>query len=250
MAHAIAVNDLIMEFPGGRGPPFQALRGLNLAVAEGAVSGFLGPNGAGKTTTIHILLGFLAPTAGRAQIFGEDVRHDIARARIGYLPENPDTYNFLTGRELLTMAGRLFRLPTPVIRRRADELLARVNMAAAADRRIGTYSRGMKQRIGLAQALINDPDLLILDEPTGGLDPLGRMEIRAIIGDLHRRGKTIFFSSHELSEVELICDHVTILAAGQVQAQGAVGDLKPPQESLESYFLRVIGAGGERSAGS
>ncbi|HBA85852.1 MAG TPA: ABC transporter [Verrucomicrobia bacterium] len=245
MTHpAIAIENLSVSFTE-RGQKVDALRGLSLTVKEGTVFGFLGPNGAGKTTTMHALLGFVAFNAGTAQIFGRDVREAIARTRIGYLPENPQTYPFLTGRELLSMAGRLFHLDAKSLHDRVEELLDRVNLRQAANRRIATYSRGMMQRIGLAQALINDPDLVILDEPTGGMDPLGRMEIRRIIAQLRERGKTVFFSSHELSEVELVCDHVAILSQGRVMVEGAAADLVKKDESLEQYFLRVVaGKGG------
>ena len=242
MAPAIEIKDLSVLFRSHHGA-VEALKGLSLTVEAGTVFGFLGPNGAGKTTTMHVLLGFVESASGSAYILGEDVRHSIARRRIGYLPERVETYIFLTGRELLHMAGRLFGMGGIGLRHRVNQLLEQVDLAAAADRRIGTYSRGMLQRIGLAQALINDPDLVILDEPTGGLDPLGRMEVRRIIADLRARGKTVFFSSHELSEVELVCDHIALMVSGRVIAEGKASDLVRPGESLERYFLRTVQAG-------
>ncbi len=239
MAAAIEIKDLSVVFRARRSS-VAALQQLSLSVAEGTVFGFLGPNGAGKTTTMHVLLGFIEFTAGSASIFGVDVRESIARRRIGYLPEHPETYPFLTGRELLMMAGRLFGMKRGALRARVGELLREVDLEDSADRRIGTYSRGMMQRIGLAQALINDPDLVILDEPTGGLDPLGRMKVREIIAKLRAAGKTVFFSSHELSEVELVCDHLAIVSRGRVVAQGRATELVSQGESLEKYFLRVI----------
>ena len=236
------IRNLTVVFPSGR-QSVRALDGIDLAIPQGRVFGFLGPNGAGKTTTMHVLLGFVSATSGEARVFGEDVRRSIARRRIGYLPEHPDTYRFLSGRELLTMTGRLFLLRGSQLARRVGEVLAEVELAdEMADRRIATYSRGMLQRIGLAQALINDPDLIVLDEPTGGLDPIGRMAVRRVISGLRLRGKTVFFSSHELSEVELVCDHLAILAKGRIVAEGAVADLIPPGENLEKYFMRAIGA--------
>ncbi len=240
MSNAIDIQNLTVEFPGAHGDTVRALQGLSLGVAQGQVYGFLGPNGAGKTTTMHVLLGFIEATAGTARLFGEDVRKTIARRRIGYLPEHPDTYRFLTGRELLRMAGRLFGLSRAVLNPRLAELLALVGLETAADRRLATYSRGMLQRIGLAQALINDPDLVILDEPASGFDPLGRIRIREIIGALRARGKTVFFSSHELSEVERVCDRVGILAAGRLVAEGRVAELVKAGENLEQYFIRVV----------
>jgi ABC-2 type transport system ATP-binding protein len=246
MTPAIEIKNLVVRFPSRRGHYVDAVKGLRLTVGEGTVFGFLGPNGAGKTTTMHVLLGFVEAASGSAQVFGEDVRHSIARRRIGYLPERAETYPFLTGHELLHMAGRLFGMGGVGLRRRVDELLRQVDLVDAADRRIGTYSRGMLQRIGLAQALVNDPDLVILDEPTGGLDPLGRMEVRKLIADLRARGKTVFFSSHELSEVELVCDHIALMVDGRVIAEGKASDLVRPGESLEQYFLRTVQAGAER----
>ena len=239
MSLAIEITNLVVEYRSAGGV-VQAVRGLNLAVPEGKIYGFLGPNGAGKTTTMHVLLGFIVPKAGTARLFGEDVRHSIARRRIGYLPEHPDTYRFLTARELLIMAGRLFHMDRKFLLPRVEELLELVDLTRAADRRIATYSRGMLQRIGLAQALIHDPELLVLDEPTSGFDPLGRIEIRRIIAALRERGKTVFFSSHELSEVERVCDQVGIIAEGRLIAEGAVPDLVKSDETLERYFLRML----------
>jgi ABC-2 type transport system ATP-binding protein len=239
---AVEIKNLVVKFPLRHGRYVEALRGLSLMVGQGTVYGFLGPNGAGKTTTMHVLLGFVEAASGSARIFGEDVRHSLARRRIGFLPERAETYSFLTGRELLHMAGRLFGMGGIVLRHRVDGLLEQVDLVDAANRRIGTYSRGMLQRIGLAQALVNDPDLVFLDEPTGGLDPLGRMEVRRIIADLRVRGKTVFFSSHELSEVELVCDHIALMVRGRVIAEGKASELVRPGESLEQYFLRTVEA--------
>jgi len=239
MANAIEIKNLVVAFNSRKGR-LEVLRNLSLTVEQGTVFGFIGPNGAGKTTTMHVLLGFIASDSGSASIFGVDVKHSIARQRIGYLPERAETYAFLTGRELLRMAGRIFRMPKAVLYDRIDVLLKQVNLKEAADRRIATYSRGMLQRIGLAQALINDPDLVILDEPTGGLDPLGRMEVRRVISNLRERGKTVFFSSHELSEVELVCDHIAMMVQGRVVAEGPASELAKPGENLEQYFLDVV----------
>ncbi|MBN1674745.1 MAG: ABC transporter ATP-binding protein [Kiritimatiellae bacterium] len=250
MEPVIDIAGLSVTYDSRHGP-VKALDGLTLAVQPQHVVGFLGPNGAGKTTTIHTLLGFVEASAGTARILGTDVRHSIARRRIGYLPELPDFYKFLTGRELLFMAGRLFGLDRITLKSRVAALLESVDIASAADRRIGTYSRGMLQRIGIAQALVNDPDLLIFDEPTGGLDPLGRMAVRELIGRLREQGKTVFFSSHELSEVELVCDRIAIVAHGRLVAEGAVNELVKDGQSLEKYFLAVVrGTGDEKHHGT
>jgi ABC-2 type transport system ATP-binding protein len=246
MTPAVEIRELSVVFPMRRGA-VKAVDDLSLRIGQGQIVGFLGPNGAGKTTTLHVLLGFIAPTSGSARIFGTDVQHSIARRRLGYLPEHPDTYRFLTGRELLVLTGRLFGLGRRALGTRVGAVLEQTGMAEAADRRIGTYSRGMMQRICLAQALINDPDLVILDEPTGGLDPIGRMAVRRIITDLRDRGKTVFFSSHELSEVELVCDRIAILSRGRVVVEGMPTQLVKPGERLEQYFMRVVGDAEEPS---
>ena len=236
---AIEIRDLTVEFSTG-GKIVPALQKLDLKVAQGEVYGFIGPNGAGKTTTMHVLLGFIEATLGIAEIYGKDVRHSIARRRIGYMPENPQMYRFLTGRELLIMAGQLFGMRGRPLAAKAAELLDLIGLAAAADRKIAGYSRGMMQRIALAQALVNDPDLVILDEPTGGFDPIGRIEIRKIIAGLRSAGKTVFFSSHELSEVERVCDRVGIIANGSLIADGHISQLVKAGETLEQYFVSIL----------
>ncbi len=219
-----------------------ALKGLNLSVGRGEVFGFLGPNGAGKTTTMNVLLGFVNATGGAAYLFGTNVREPIARQRIGYLPEMTYYYKFLTAEELLRFYARIFRIPKPEREPRIDAVLKLVELEEARKRPIKTYSKGMQQRAGLAQALINNPDLLILDEPTSGLDPVGRMKVREIIQRLKSEGKTVFFSSHELGEVETVCDRVGILCQGELKAEGRVRDIvNQYQCDLEQAFLRIIG---------
>lgn len=219
-----------------------ALKGLNLSVRRGEVFGFLGPNGAGKTSTMNVLLGFVPPTSGTARIFGADVRQPIARQRIGYLPEQTYYYKFLTAEELLRFYANLFQIPGREIEPRIDAVLKLVELDHARKRQLKTYSKGMQQRAGLAQALINNPDLLILDEPTSGLDPIGRMKVREIIQRLKGEGRTVFFSSHELGEVETICDRVAILHQGELKAEGRVSDLlKEHSANLEQIFLKLIG---------
>ena len=220
----------------------RAVNGLNLAVYPGEVFGFLGPNGAGKTTTMNVLLGFVNPTSGAAYIFGTNVCEPIARQRIGYLPELTYYYKFLSAEELLRFYARIFRIPKCQIEERINSVLKLVELEHARRRPIKTYSKGMQQRVGLAQALINNPDLLVLDEPTSGLDPLGRMKVREIIQRLKNEGKTVFFSSHELGEVETVCDRVAILHQGELKVEGRVSDLvRQYQCNLEQVFLKVIG---------
>lgn len=219
-----------------------AVNNLNLKVQAGEVFGFLGPNGAGKTTTMNVLLGFVNATSGSAFLFDVDVREPIARQRIGYLPELTYYYKFLTAEELLRFYARIFRIPRAQAERRIDKLLKLVELESARKRSIKTYSKGMQQRVGLAQALINNPDLLILDEPTSGLDPLGRMKVREIIQRLKNEGKTVFFSSHELGEVETVCDRVAIINQGELKVEGRVSDLVAQhQANLEKIFLNIIG---------
>jgi ABC-2 type transport system ATP-binding protein len=220
----------------------QAVSNLNLSVHQGEVFGFLGPNGAGKTTTMNVLLGFINASAGDAYLFGTNVRQPIARQRIGYLPELTYYYKFLSAEELLRFYARIFGIPQSDRERRIDNVLKLVELEQARKRQIKTYSKGMMQRVGLAQALINDPELLILDEPTSGLDPVGRMKVRQIIQRLKEEGKTVFFSSHELGEVETICDRVAILNQGELKLEGRISELAAQyQLNLEQIFLKVIG---------
>jgi len=240
----VQIKDLRVEYRGrGIGQASKlAVDGLNLEVYTGEVFGFLGPNGAGKTTTMNVLLGFVNATSGEASLFGVNVREPIARQRIGYLPELTYYYKFLTAEELLRFYARIFGLSRAEADKRIDGLLKLVELESVRKRTIKTYSKGMQQRIGLAQALINNPDLLILDEPTSGLDPIGRMKVREIIQRLKNEGKTVFFSSHELGEVETVCDRVAILHEGKVRVEGRVNDLvQKYQSNLEQIFLKIIG---------
>ena len=216
----------------GRGtgqPDRQAVKALTLVVRRSEVFGFLGPNGAGKTTTMNVLLGFINASSGSASLFGTDVREPIARQRIGYLPELTYYYKFLSAEELLRFYARIFKIPKVERDRRIDAVLKLVDLQQARKRQIKTYSKGMQQRVGLAQALINDPELLILDEPTSGLDPIGRMRVREVIQRLKNEGKTV-------------CDRVAILHQGELKVEGSVSELaRQHQCSLEQLFLKVIG---------
>jgi ABC-2 type transport system ATP-binding protein len=240
----VRIENLCVEYRNrGPGPPVKrAVNRLNLSVQQGEVFGFLGPNGAGKTTTMNVLLGFTRATSGDAYLFGASVQEPIARQRIGYLPELTYYYKFLSAEELLRFYARIFKIPRAEADRRIDRVLKLVELEHARKRQIKTYSKGMQQRAGLAQALINDPDLLILDEPTSGLDPIGRMKVREIIQRVKGEGKTVFFSSHELGEVETICDRVAILDQGELKLEGRIEELaRQHQLSLEQLFLKVIG---------
>src|SRR3954465_9571000 len=244
MDSILELRDLRVEFrsPHAPGGKKVAVNNLNLQVRAGEVYGFLGPNGAGKTTTMNVLLGFVNATSGNAFLFNVNVREPIARQRIGYLPELTYYYKFLTAEEILRFYARIFGVPRGETEQRIDRLLKLVELEHARKRPLKTYSKGMQQRVGLAQALINNPDLLILDEPTSGLDPLGRMKVRQIIQRLKDEGKTVFFSSHELGEVETVCDRVAIINQGELKVEGKVSDLVDKYKAnLEKIFLNIIG---------
>lgn len=203
----------------------RVLHDLNLEVHQGEIFGYLGPNGAGKTTTLKLLMGLIYPTAGQASILGRDVQDVAVKAQVGFLPENPYFYDYLTGREFLHFYGQLFGLPYRDRRQRIDELLHVVGLSKAAQLQLRKYSKGMLQRIGLAQALINDPQVVVLDEPTSGLDPVGRKEVRDLILDLKGRGKTVLFSTHIVPDAEMICDRVGIIVAGRLVRVGTLEEL-------------------------
>jgi ABC-2 type transport system ATP-binding protein len=244
MEPILETQDLRVEFKAQDGAQGRkvAVKNLNLKVVPGEVFGFLGPNGAGKTTTMNVLLGFTHATSGEAYLFGTNVREPIARQRIGYLPELTYYYKFLSAEELLRFYAKIFRIPRAEAERRIDMVLKLVELEHARKRLIKTYSKGMQQRVGLAQALINNPDLLILDEPTSGLDPIGRMKVREIIQRLKNEGKTVFFSSHELGEVETVCDRVAILHQGELKVAGRISELAQRHQcNLEQLFLKVVG---------
>jgi ABC-2 type transport system ATP-binding protein len=223
---AVAVRGLTKVFS----IPFRrravvAVRDLDLQVGAGEVYGLLGPNGSGKSTTLKIILGLISPTRGRTEIFGRDSLLVQSREAVGFLPENPYFYKYLTGNETLRFFGKLCGLRGARLKNRVNELLKLVGLTTARDRRLATYSKGMLQRIGLAQALIHEPKLLVLDEPTAGLDPAGSREIRDLIVDLRQRGITVLLSSHLLAQVQEICDRVGILANGVLVCEGRLEEL-------------------------
>jgi len=237
---ALVLRDLTKTYRLGlRLRLVKALEGLDLRVETGAIYGFVGPNGAGKSTTIKMLVGLIRPTRGQAEIFGRSILDAQSRASIGYLPENPSFHDFLRPLEALEYLGRLSGMSGAELRRRSEELLERVGLAHARDLTVRKFSKGMVQRLGLAQALLHDPPLLILDEPMSGLDPIGRKEIRDLILELGRRGKTVFFSTHILSDVESICDRVGMVLHGKLVVEGMLSSLL--DGSIRSVELRCAG---------
>jgi ABC-2 type transport system ATP-binding protein len=274
----VAVRGLTKTFKDFWGrPKARAVDNVDFEVRQGEVFGLLGPNGSGKSTTVKMLLGLLYPSKGHIEVFGRSPRHVATKARIGYLPEESYLYRYLNSRETLDFFGRLFTLPGPQRRDRSEQLLDMVGLTQTRTRAIGEFSKGMQRRIGLAQALINDPDLIILDEPTAGLDPIGCREVKDLILALSRRGKTVILSSHLLADVEDVCDRVVIYYGGRIQAMGTLKELlaRPdavrittpplpretmqrvlemvrrdvaedkikidtPSQNLESYFLDVV----------
>jgi ABC-2 type transport system ATP-binding protein len=224
---ALEILELTKDYLRGfwRKRPHRALDHLSLTVEEGEIFGLLGPNGAGKTTTLKILLRLVYPTSGTARLLGKPLEDIETHRRIGYLPEAPYFYDYLTAREFLDYCGQLFGLDPALRRQRVSSLLERVGLAEAADSALRYYSRGMLQRVGIAQALINDPELVFLDEPMLGLDPVGRREVRDIILELRGRGKTVCFSTHVLSDVESLCDRMAILNRGKLHGLGTLDQI-------------------------
>ncbi|MBN2580811.1 MAG: ABC transporter ATP-binding protein [Pirellulales bacterium] len=216
----------------------EALRGIRMEVRAGEIFGLLGPNGAGKSTLVKIMMTVVRPNRAEGTILGQPIGQKAALARVGYLPEHLRFPPYLTGRQVLEIFAALAKVDRPTRKRRALELLNMVGLAKWADVKVGTYSKGMQQRIGLAQALMNDPELLVLDEPTDGLDPVGRREVREVLGRLRDQGKTIFLNSHLLSEVERLCDRVAILLSGKVVRQGTLDELTA---GSEHFFIQLHG---------
>jgi ABC-2 type transport system ATP-binding protein len=236
---AILTEDLTKIYKGELGQkPTVGVEGLHLDVRPGEVFAFLGPNGAGKTSTIKLLTRQLIPTRGRALIFGAPVSDVRTMQRVGFMPEQPNLYGYLTAAELLDFMARIFSLSRAERKRRIGDVLDRAGLGGLGGRAVRTFSRGMMQRLGMAQALINDPDLLILDEPMSALDPIGRKDFRDLMLELKRRGKTLFFSSHILSDAELVADRFGILNRGRLVQAGILGDLLDAQAgSVEVAFI-------------
>ena len=232
MSEIVRVEKVVKDFRPGLGlRRKRVLHGISFGVEEGEIFGFVGPNGAGKTTTLKVLMGLIRATSGSAHILGHDVRETEFRRHVGFLPENPYFYDYLSGRETLDFYARLCGVPAARRRERVDELLGWVGLEAAADARLRTYSKGMQQRVGIAQALVHDPKVVFLDEPMSGLDPIGRKEIRDLVLRLRSEGKTVFMNTHILSDVEMVCDRVAIIVAGRIRHAGAIDDLLAAAET-------------------
>ena len=237
----VEINNLTKDYEIGflRKRKVRALDGLTLSVEGGQIFGFLGANGAGKTTTLKLLMRLIFPTAGSASILGQDFQNVSVHQRIGYLPENPYFYDYLTAREFLDYCAQLFGLDAAVRRKRAADLLARVRLDEKRwDTQLRKFSKGMLQRVGLAQSIINDPEIVFLDEPMSGLDPIGRREVRDLIASLRQEGKTVFMCSHILSDIEVLCDRVAILRGGKLAQQGRLDDLR--QQSAGNHQVEIV----------
>ena len=236
----IGISDLTVVYKAARGKSIEAVSGLTLEVEEGEVVGFVGPNGAGKTTTIKVLMGFLFPTKGKASVFGLEAGSVEARRRIGFLPEVAVYYPFLTARETLASYATLQEIPGSEHDRIVSQLIEKVGLSGRDREPLRNFSKGMLQRVGLAQAIMGDPDLLILDEVTSGLDPVARRDVREILLEFKSRGKTVFFSSHELSEVTLVCDRVILLDEGKVLEERALDELRKSMRKLVTVAKGVL----------
>ncbi len=242
----IEIENLTKDYEVGflRKRKVRALDGLSLTVDAGQIFGFLGANGAGKTTTLKLLMRLMFPTAGSARILGRDISDVSMHARIGYLPENPYFYDYLTAREFLDYCGKLFGLSNAT-KQRTEELLTRVHLDRKSwDRQLRKFSKGMLQRVGLAQAIVNNPEIVFLDEPMSGLDPVGRRQVRDLIASLRSEGKTVFMCSHILSDIEVLCDNVAIVKNGRVAHSGSLDELRATQKNA----IEVIATGADRAA--
>jgi ABC-2 type transport system ATP-binding protein len=244
MDYILEIHDLTKDYEIGfwKKRPVRALDGLTLSVEPGQIFGFLGGNGAGKTTTLKILMGLLFPTAGSAKILGCDISDVNMRRRIGYCPESPYFYDYLTAAELMDYFGQIFGYPADVRRTKSRDLLTRVGLSEKDwNKQLRKFSKGMQQRVGLAQALINEPEIVFLDEPMSGLDPVGRREVRELISSLRDEGTTVFMSTHILSDVEALCDNVAILRNGKLAEKGRLSDLLMENAGRRTFEVLVSG---------
>jgi len=242
--NAIEITGLCKQFTGKRMTKVDALKGLNLTIASGEVFGFLGPNGAGKSTAIKLVMGLLRPTSGSARIMGIDAGLPDSRLRVGFLPENPAFYDYLSAEEYIYFVGSQFKMDAALLRRRSDEVLQRLNLWEARKRPMRGYSKGMVQRVGLAQTLVHNPDVYILDEPMSGLDPIGRALVKDIILDLKKQGKSVFFSTHITDDVEKVCDRVGVINKGQLLVVDSVDSIL--QRGVEGYVVLVVNPDGKK----
>ena len=242
-AEVVRVEGVVKDFRPGFGiRRKRVLHGISLAVRKGEIFGFVGPNGAGKTTTLKVLMGLIRATDGRASILGHDVRETEFRRHIGFLPENPYFYDYLSARETLDFYARLCGVPTARRAQRVEMLLEWVGLTQVADARLRTYSKGMQQRVGIAQALVHDPDVVFLDEPMSGLDPIGRKEIRDLILRLRAEGKTVFMNTHILHDVEMVCDRVAIIVQGRIRYEGSTEEVLADEERTTDVVVASLPA--------
>lgn len=235
--NAIEITGLCKQFKGKKMTRVEALKNLDLQIEAGEVFGFLGPNGAGKSTTIKLVMGLLQPTSGRASIMGIDSAQADSRRAVGYLPENPAFYDYLSAEEYIAFVGSQFGMEAALLKRRSDDVLKRLELWEARKRPIRGYSKGMVQRVGLAQTLVHDPDVYILDEPMSGLDPIGRALVKEIILDLKKRGKCVFFSTHITDDVEKVCDRVGVIVKGSLVAVDRVENIL--RSGVEGYLVHL-----------
>jgi len=233
---ALSIKGLSKSYRGIKLQKVTALVGLDLEIATGEVFGFLGPNGAGKSTTIKAIMGLIRPSAGGVQVFGTPATEPLSRRRIGFLPENPSFFDFMTAREYLTFVGSTYGMDHTSLRKESERVLDLLDLTRSADRPIRGYSKGMVQRLGLGQALVHDPDMYILDEPMSGLDPIGRALVKDIMRDLKRRGKTVFFSTHITADVEAVCDRVGVITNGVLEAVDSVDSIL--EKGIVGYVIR------------
>ena len=242
--NAIEITGLCKQFTGKRMTKVDALKGLDLTIASGEVFGFLGPNGAGKSTTIKLVMGLLRPTSGTAQIMGMDASQAESRRNVGFLPENPAFYDYLSAEEYIAFVGSQFRMDKSLLVERSEEVLKRLELWEARKRPMRGYSKGMVQRVGLAQALVHDPDVYILDEPMSGLDPIGRALVKDIIIDLKVRGKCVFFSTHITDDIEKVCDRVGVINKGELLVVDRVETIL--QRGVEGYNVFIVNTAGNK----
>lgn len=241
---AVVIEGLTCEFPGPwRGVRVRAVDGVSLVIPRGSVFGLLGPNGSGKTTTLQAILGLVAPVAGTVRLLGRPATEREARAKVGYLPDSASFQSFLTGRELVRLHAQLGGVRAASVERCVADVLERVGLTAAADRQVGAYSKGMRQRVGLAQALVHGPELLVLDEPTAGVDPAGCAELLAVVRGLRAEGRTVVLTSHLLGQVEDVCDQIALLHRGRLVASGTVAALVG-EADREVVTIDALGADG------